>query len=101
MALGERLDYADDTLDAAIGVGIFATGNAPATAFDELVRITRGGRDRVLNADRGDRGDLYGTFPALVDGGRWRLVERLEPFHPTARGRAGCRPSNLGLPSRR
>ncbi|MDE0177189.1 MAG: class I SAM-dependent methyltransferase, partial [Gammaproteobacteria bacterium] len=43
MTLGEALDFADDTFDAVISVGVFTTGHAPAHAFDELIRITRNG----------------------------------------------------------
>jgi SAM-dependent methyltransferase len=41
--LGEPLDYADETLTAIVSSGTFTTGHAPATAFSELLRITKPG----------------------------------------------------------
>ena len=43
MTLGEALDFPDDRFDAVISVGVFTTGHAPASAFDELTRITKEG----------------------------------------------------------
>lgn len=37
--LGEPLDFADRSFDAVISTGTFTYGHAPASAFDELVRI--------------------------------------------------------------
>ncbi len=41
--LGETLDYNDKSFDAIISTGTFTTGHAPASAFDELVRILEPG----------------------------------------------------------
>lgn len=41
--LGEALDYSDKSFDAIISTGTFTTGHAPASAFDELVRILETG----------------------------------------------------------
>lgn len=41
--LGQPLDYADGAIDAVISCGVFTAGHAPASAFDELVRIIRPG----------------------------------------------------------
>ena len=83
MTLGERLDYADDTFDAAIGVGVFTTGHAPAAAFDELVRITRLEGVIVFSLRSGEiEATFKAHFAALEHGGRWRLVERSPPFQP-------------------
>jgi predicted TPR repeat methyltransferase len=37
--LGEKLDFVDESFDAIISTGTFTEGHAPASAFDELVRI--------------------------------------------------------------
>lgn len=37
--LGERLDFVDRSFDAVISTGTFTQGHAPASAFDELVRL--------------------------------------------------------------
>jgi SAM-dependent methyltransferase len=52
--LGEKLDYSDKSFDAIISTGTFTTGHAPATAFDELVRILEPG------------GILMATFGTIV-----------------------------------
>jgi SAM-dependent methyltransferase len=41
--LGEPLGYSDKSFDAIISTGTFTTGHAPASAFDELVRILETG----------------------------------------------------------
>lgn len=41
--LGERLDFPDGSFDAILSTGTFTTGHAPASAFDELVRILEPG----------------------------------------------------------
>ena len=88
MTLGERLSFASDTFDAVIGVGVFSTGHAPVHAFDELVRITRGGGHIVfsLKTDVYEQ-DGFGQYLAdLEAAGNWRLVERSERFHPLPKG---------------
>jgi predicted TPR repeat methyltransferase len=37
--LGERLDFVDRSFDAIISTGTFTEGHAPASTFDELVRL--------------------------------------------------------------
>ena len=41
--LGERLEFLDASIDCIVSTGTFTTGHAPASAFDELVRITKPG----------------------------------------------------------
>ena len=88
MTLGARLAFDTDAFDAVIGVGVFTTGHAPAHAFDELVRITRDGGNIVFSL----KTDLYeqegfGQYLANLEAtGRWRLVERSEPYRPLPKG---------------
>ena len=41
--LGEPLDFKTASIDCIVSTGTFTTGHAPASAFDELVRITKPG----------------------------------------------------------
>ena len=41
MVMGEPLDFATDSFDAVVSIGVLTVGHAPASSFDELVRITR------------------------------------------------------------
>ena len=41
--LGEALDFKTASIDCIVSTGTFTTGHAPASAFDELVRITKPG----------------------------------------------------------
>ncbi len=52
--LGEPLPFTDKSFDAVISAGTFTTGHAPASAFDELVRILEPG------------GILISTFGTMV-----------------------------------
>ena len=40
-ALGEALDFASASIGCIVSTGTFTTGHAPASAFDELVRIAK------------------------------------------------------------
>jgi ubiquinone/menaquinone biosynthesis C-methylase UbiE len=52
--LGEALPFTEKSFDAVISMGTFTTGHAPASAFDELVRILEPG------------GILISTFGTVV-----------------------------------
>jgi predicted TPR repeat methyltransferase len=39
MALGEKLYFPSDHFGACQAIGVFTAGHAPASAFDELVRV--------------------------------------------------------------
>ena len=41
--LGETLDFKTASIECTVSTGTFTTGHAPASAFDELVRITKPG----------------------------------------------------------
>jgi SAM-dependent methyltransferase len=88
MVLGEELGFESDHFDGVICVGVFTQGHAPASAFDELVRITRPGGFVVFSL----RTDIYleGGFKKKQDelesAGRWSLREATEPFQPLPKG---------------
>ena len=88
MALGGHLDFPTDEFDAVISVGVFTLGHAPASSFEELVRITRPGGLIVFSL----RVDLYETggfkeFQSdLETSGMWELAEVTGKFQPLPKG---------------
>ena len=87
MTLGESLDFADDTFDAVISVGVFTTGHAPAHAFDELIRITRNGGYIFFSLKTELHEEGFGRFlDGLETAGKWSLVEGSDRYHPMPKG---------------
>ncbi len=43
MLMGEALDFAANSFDAVVSVGVLTAGHAPASSLDELIRVTRPG----------------------------------------------------------
>ena len=88
VVLGEPLVFETDSFDAIISVGVLTLGHAPASALDELVRITTAGGHIVFTL----RPELYtaGGFrqkqTAIEQQGRWVLAEVSEPFQPMPAG---------------
>jgi SAM-dependent methyltransferase len=88
MVMGEPLDYATDSFDAVVSIGVLTVGHAPASSFDELIRITRSGGHIVFSL----RPDVYRDSgfkekqDALVAEGKWKLVEVSEEFQPLPKG---------------
>ena len=84
--LGRPLPWPDGHFAAFLSTGVFTTGHAPASALDELARITRPGgfaiftvRDVVLEA-----GGFRDKFDELQEAGIWRPVEESAPFRAFA-----------------
>lgn len=87
MTLGEPLDFADNTFDAVISVGVFTTGHAPAHAFDELVRITRSGGHILFSLKTELHEQGFGRYlDDLETAGRWGLVECSGRYRPMPKG---------------
>ncbi|MFC1977919.1 class I SAM-dependent DNA methyltransferase [Chloroflexota bacterium] len=88
MMMGESLNYATDSFDAVISVGVLTVGHAPASSFDELIRITRPNGYIVFSL----RPDVYrdSGFKEKQDNleaaGNWKLVEVSEEFQPLPKG---------------
>jgi len=88
MMMGGSLNFATDSFDAVISVGVFTVGHAPASSFDELVRITKPGGYIVFSL----RPDIYRDSgfkekqAALESEGKWKLSEVSEEFKPMPRG---------------
>ena len=82
MTLGERLDFPDDHFRAVASAGTFGATHAPASGFDELVRVTRPGGHLVLSVrvTGMDEAGFPAALARLEAEGRWRLVETIGPF---------------------
>jgi len=84
MAMGDPLDFNDDSFDAVISVGVLTVNHAPASSLDELIRITRPDGYIVFSL----RPDVYrdNGFKEKQDSleadGKWRLVEVSQEFQP-------------------
>lgn len=77
MVLGETLDYVTDSFDAAISTGVFTAAHAPASSFDEIVRIVKpeGYVIFTLSTDSYENAGFKEKFEALEYEGKWRLVK--------------------------
>jgi predicted TPR repeat methyltransferase len=78
--LGETLDYADDTYDAALATGVFTNGHAPASGFDECARIVKPGGHFVITIrpDLLEPGGFLAKEAELEAAGTMKLVEETE-----------------------
>tara|TARA_A100001037_G_C15011209_1_gene571782 strand:+ start:177 stop:812 length:636 start_codon:yes stop_codon:yes gene_type:complete len=79
--LGKPMSYASDSYDAAAACGVFTPNHAPASGFDELVRVTKPD-GLVLFTLRSDETpqDFPPKMEQLSKQGKWKLVEACEPF---------------------
>jgi len=84
--LGASLPWEDDTFAAVYSTGVFTEGHAPASSFDDLVRITRKAgyiivtvRDTVLERD-----GFAQKFTDLEMSGHWISIETSKPFRAFA-----------------
>jgi SAM-dependent methyltransferase len=88
MVMGEPLDYATDSFDAIISVGVLTVGHAPASSFDELIRVTKPGGYIIFSL----RPDVYRDSgfkekqSALESEGKWKLEKVSEEFQPLPNG---------------
>ena len=80
--LGRALAWPDDSFCAFFSTGVFTAGHAPASSFDELVRITRPGGHAVFTVRETllDEGGFRATFSRLENAGTWRMKEESQPF---------------------
>lgn len=77
MVMGKALDFSTGAFDAVISVGVLTLGHAPASSFDELIRITRPGGYIVfsLRPDVYEEGGFKEKMAELENDGKWELVE--------------------------
>jgi ubiquinone/menaquinone biosynthesis C-methylase UbiE len=82
--LGEKLDFVDESFDVIISTGTFTEGHAPASAFDELVRILETDGVMIFTIstlvwmEKGFKDKLDG----LVRNGVLKLVEVTPVYQP-------------------
>jgi len=88
MVMGEPLDFATDSFDAVVSVGVFTVGHAPASSFDELIRITKCGGHIVftLRPDVYEKNGFKEKQAALESEGKWKFVEVSEKFQTLPKG---------------
>ena len=88
MVMGETLDFPTGSFDAVISVGVLTLGHAPASSFDELIRVTRPGGHIVfsLRPDVYEEGGFKEKMAELENEGRWELVEVSEKKQVLPRG---------------
>ena len=86
--LGEPLEYDTDAYGAAIATGVFTVGHAPASGWDEVVRIIRPGGYFVLTI-RPDIFESNGYLQKeqdLVNSGQCELVEASDEIKMLPKG---------------
>ena len=88
MALGEPLDFAADSFDAVACIGTLTVAHAPASSFDDLVRVTRPGGYIVfiMRPDVYENNGFKEKQSALEAEGKWQLVEVTDKFQSLPRG---------------
>ncbi len=88
MVLGETLDFETAVFDAVISVGVFTFGHAPASAFNELVRVTKPGGHIVfsLRTDVYENNGFREMQDCLAAAGKWELAEVTDQFRPMPKG---------------
>jgi microcystin synthetase protein McyA len=82
-ALGGPLDLPSAAYDAILAVGVFVMAHAPASSFDELLRVTKPGGHLIFTL----RPEFYQNtgfkekMQELTDSNQWTWVETSAPFH--------------------
>ncbi len=82
--LGETLDFATGQFDAVVSTGTFTTGHAPASAFDELARITKPGGVLIftVGVTVWSENGFKAKLAALCAANRLKPVWTTVPYHP-------------------
>ncbi len=88
--LGEPLGFLNDSFDAAISVGVFSPGQAPSSAFDELIRIIKlGGYIMFTLRPEFYEDKKFGFKPKQLElevAGKWTLEEKTAKFQGLPKG---------------
>jgi predicted TPR repeat methyltransferase len=82
--LGEKLDYVDRSFDAIVSTGTFTEGHAPASAFDELVRMleTDGVMIFTIAAMVWEEKGFKAKLDGFVKAGVLKQLEVTQPYQP-------------------
>lgn len=77
MVMGEPLAFVTDSFDVVVSTGVLTVGHAPASSFDELIRITRPGGYILftLRTDVYEDRGFREKQTALESEGKWALAE--------------------------
>jgi predicted TPR repeat methyltransferase len=88
MVLGEHLGYEDDAFDAGVACGVFTVGHAPASSFDELLRIIRPGGLLIFSMQTiaYETAGFKEKFDELEADGKWVKVDVSDKFQPLPKG---------------
>lgn len=81
MPLGEPLDFPSDHLAGMLCLGTFVGGHAPASSFDELIRIMKPGARMIFTVRNDVIADFKQAMDAHTQAGRWELLEETEPYY--------------------
>ena len=86
--LGKPLAFETGRFAGTTCIGTLTFGHAPAESLDELARVTRSGGTVVfsMRTDYYTEGGFDVKQAALEAAGKWRLLERGEPFQPMPNG---------------
>ena len=90
--LGESLDFVTGSIDCIVSTGTFTTGHAPASAFDELVRIIKPKGVLIFTVGTGawkEAGFAQKIAALMADG----LIEEIETtaiYHPMPLSKTEC-----------
>ena len=82
--LGEPLDFKTAVMDCIVSTGTFTTGHAPASAFDELVRIVKPGGHLIFTVGTvvWEEAGFGAKLAALENAGHVAQVETTPIYHP-------------------
>ena len=86
--LGETLEYDSNSYDAAVAAGVFSQGHAPASGWDEVVRIIKPNGHFILTI-RADSYELLGfkeKHQELIDSKKIELLESSPPMQLLPKG---------------
>lgn len=88
MVMGEPLDFATNSFDAVVSVGVLTVAHAPASSLDELIRITKPGGYIVftLHIDAYESYGFKEKLVALESEDKWKLVEVSEKLQLMPKG---------------
>ena len=86
--LGKPLDFETGRFGGTTCIGTLTFGHAPPESLDELVRVTEAGGTVVfsMRTDYYTEGGFDVKQASLEQAGKWRLLERGEPFQPMPNG---------------
>lgn len=82
VTLGETLPFADNEFASTLTCGVITPGHAPASSFDELLRVTRPGGKLFLTLrdDPGQLPEYPEKIAAITQAGGWTEIYKTPSF---------------------